>query len=135
MANPHVAENQSPNSSSEVLVKYDKPIIYHTDGNYLDVIEDLIEIGFDAIHPNEAKAGIDVVKLRKKYKKKIAYFGNIDATNVLSKSKDLIKKEVIYKLKAAKDGGYIPGGDDIPPSVSPENYDYYMKVLRQYRNL
>lgn len=116
------------------LKKYGKPIIYHTDGNYLEVIEDLIEIGFDAIHPNEAKAGIDVVKLRKKHKKKMAYFGNIDAANVLSKNKDLIRKEVIYKLQAAKGGGYIPGGDDIPASVSPENYDYYMKILKEYRS-
>ncbi len=116
------------------LKKYDKPIIYHTDGNYLAVIEDLIDAGFDALHPNEAKAGIDVVKLREKYENKIAYLGNIDAAGVLPKSKDTIKKEVIYKLKAAKGGGYIPGGDDIPASVSPENYDYYMKVLKQYRN-
>jgi hypothetical protein len=97
-------------------------------------MEDLIDAGFDALHPNEAKAGIDVVRLREKYEKKIAYLGNIDAAGVLPKSKDTIKKEILYKLKAAKGGGYIPGGDDIPASVSPENYDYYMKVLKQYRN-
>ena len=115
------------------LKKYNKPIIYHTDGNYLDVIEDLIEIGIDALHPNEAKAGIDVVKLRKKYKERIAYFGNIDAANILPKSKDIIKKEVVYKMKAAHGGGYIPGGDDIPASIPPENYDYYIKLLKEIR--
>ncbi len=118
----------------QALKKYGKPVIYHTDGNYLDVMEDLIDAGFDALHPNEAKAGIDVVRLREKYENRIAYLGNIDAAGVLPKSKDTIKKEVIYKLKAAKGGGYIPGGDDIPASVSPGNYDYFMKVLKQYRN-
>ncbi len=39
--------------------------------------------------------------------------------------------EIKHKLSAAKDGGYIPGGDDIPSSISPENYDYYIKALKE----
>ncbi len=115
------------------LKKYNKPLIYHTDGNYLAVIEDLIEIGFDALHPNEVKAGIDVVKLREEYRNKIAFFGNIDASKTLCGSRDDIRKELLYKLKAANGGGYIPGGDDIPSSVTPENYDYYISLLKEYR--
>lgn len=114
------------------LLKYKKPIIYHTDGNYLAIIEDLISAGISATHPNEAKAGIDVVRLREKYHKKLAFMGNIDAANILSKDKDTIRKEIYYKLKGSEDGGYIPGGDDIPPSVSPENYDYYIKSVKEY---
>jgi hypothetical protein len=115
-----------------VLSKYKKPIIYHTDGNYLAIIEDLISAGISATHPNEAKAGIDIVRLREKYHKKLAFLGNIDAANILSKDKDTIRKEIYYKLKDSEDGGYIPGGDDIPPSVSPENYDYYVKSVKEY---
>lgn len=115
------------------LKKYNKPLIYHTDGNYLAVMEDLIEIGIDALHPNEAKAGIDVVKLREEYKNKIAFLGNIDASKTLCGSRDDIRKELLYKLKAANGGGYIPGGDDIPSSVTPENYDYYINLLKEFR--
>jgi len=115
------------------LSKYQKPIIYHTDGNYLEIIEDLINAGIDATHPNESKAGIDIVQLRKKYSGKLAFLGNIDAANVLSKGKDAIRKEIYYKLEASEGGGYIPGGDDIPSSVSPENYDYYIKSVKEYR--
>jgi uroporphyrinogen decarboxylase len=114
------------------LSKYQKPIIYHTDGNYLEIIEDLLKAGICATHPNEAKAGIDVVQLKQKYHKKLAFLGNIDAVNVLSKDKDSIKKEIHYKLKAAEGGGYLPGGDDVPPSVSPENYDYYIRSIKEY---
>ncbi len=70
----------------EELKSYDKPLIYHTDGYYLEILDDLIEIGFHATHPNEAKSGIDVVSLKKKSGRKIAYIGNIDAT-ILSGSK------------------------------------------------
>lgn len=115
------------------LKVYGKPIIYHTDGHYLEIMEDLIEAGINAIHPNEAKAGIDVVELIEEYRGKIAFFGNIDAANALSKDRESIRKEVQYKIEAASGGGYIPGGDDIPSSVSPENYDYYMEVLKSCR--
>jgi len=129
------------------LKKFGKPLVYHTDGSYLDVLDDLIEIGIDATHPNEAKAGVDAVKLRSRYGKRIAFLANIDAT-VLSESRQNIKQELEYKLQAAgkfsaqkrpasegdelwKSGGFIPGGDDIPSSVSPENYDYYINLLKK----
>jgi len=110
-----------------------KPLIYHTDGNYLEVIQDLISIGFDGLHPNEAKAGIDVVKLKEKYNGSIAFFCNIDAAGSLSKDKAAIEKEILYKIRAADGGGYLPGGDDIPPTVSPQNYDFYINLLKQLR--
>ncbi|MCL4376964.1 MAG: uroporphyrinogen decarboxylase family protein [Actinobacteria bacterium] len=115
------------------LKKFGKPIFYHTDGNYLEIINDLIEIGFDAVHPNEAKSGIDVVRLKEKYGKKISFMGNIDAARALSGSKENIKKELEYKISAITGGGYLPGGDDIPASVSPENYDFFIKLLKSYR--
>ncbi|MHB1443389.1 MAG: uroporphyrinogen decarboxylase family protein [Candidatus Humimicrobiaceae bacterium] len=115
------------------LKKFEKPIIYHTDGNYLDIIEDFIEIGIDALHPNEAKAGIDVVKLREKYGKKIAYLCNIDVSRALLGSKEQIKNELTYKLKSAVGGGFLPGGDDISSDVPPENYDYYISMLKELR--
>ena len=119
----------------QVLKKYNKPLIYHTDGNYLEIMDDLVEIGFNATHPNEAKTGIDVVKLIEKYKNKIAFFGNIDAANALSIDRPSINKEINYKLRAISEtGGYIPGGDDVPASVTPENYDYYINYLKNVQN-
>jgi len=115
------------------LKKFEKPIIYHTDGKYLCIIEDFIEIGIDALHPNEAKAGIGVVKLREKYREKIAYLCNIDVSRALLGSKEHIKNELVYKLKAAAGGGFLPGGDDISSDVLPENYDYYIKLLKELR--
>lgn len=117
----------------KTLKKYEKPIVYHTDGNYIDIIEDFIDIGIDALHPNEAKAGVDVVKLREKYGKKISYLCNIDVSKALVGSKEQIKNELTYKLKAAVGGGFLPGGDDISSDVLPENYDYYISLLKELR--
>ena len=43
------------------------PVIYHGCGNVNRIFEDFIETGVDAYNPLEAKAGLDVVDLRRRY--------------------------------------------------------------------
>lgn len=111
----------------------DTRIIYHGCGNATEIFDDLIECGIDAYHSLEVKAGIDVIDLKKKYKNRLAYIGNIDCRDVLPGSKEGIKKNLLRKLNAAKGGGYIPSADhSVPYNVSVENYDYFVSLIRQY---
>ena len=115
------------------IKKYDVPIIYHGCGNTEAIFDGLIEAGIDAYHTMEVKAGMDVVKFKEKYKDRIAYLGNIDAENVLPSSKETIKKDFLYRLKAAVGGGYMPASDhSVPSNVPAENYDYFIKLIREY---
>jgi len=108
-------------------------IIYHGCGDTRAILDDLIEAGIDAYHTLEVKAGMDVVKLKKKYKNKLSYLGNLDALNVLPGSKDNMKKDLLYRLNAAKGGGYMPGADhSVPGNVSAENYDYLISLIKEY---
>ncbi len=50
-------------------------VIYHGCGNALPIFEDLIEAGIDAYNPLEAKAGLDVVELKKSSAKGSAFAG------------------------------------------------------------
>ncbi len=54
------------------------PVIYHGCGNVKRVFEDFIEMGVDAYNPLEAKAGLDVVELRRQYGHRIGFCGNMD---------------------------------------------------------
>jgi hypothetical protein len=56
------------------------PVIYHGCGNVNRIFEDFIEIGIDAYNPLEAKAGLDVVDLRRKYGHRIGFCGNMDVS-------------------------------------------------------
>jgi len=113
--------------------KFDVPIIYHGCGNAKEIFDDLIEIGIDAYHTLEVKAGMDVVELKRKYKNKLAYLGNIDALNVLTSTKQKIKETLFEKLQAAIGGGYMPAADhSVPGNVSGENYDYFITLLKEY---
>lgn len=109
------------------------PVIYHGCGNVGRIFEDFIEIGVDAYNPLEAKAGLDVLELRRHYGHRIGLCGNLDVRTWADGSRDEIRAMVLRKLNAARGGGYIPQSDhSVPGNISGENYDYVVGLLRQY---
>jgi uroporphyrinogen decarboxylase len=93
--------------------KYDIPLIYHSDGNILEVIDDLIECGINALHPIEPKA-MNIFDLKEKYGKKLCLIGNIDVGETLTRgNSDKVKSEVKGKiLRLAPGGGYCLGSSN-----------------------
>lgn len=108
-------------------------VIYHGCGNINSIIEDFIEIGIDALNPLEVKAELDAVDLRKKYGQKLGICGNSDIRAWATGDKEVIRKEVLRKLNAAKGGGYIFQSDhSVASNVSGGTYDYIVKLVREY---
>ena len=113
--------------------KNNLPVIYHGCGNVELIFEDFIEMGVDAYNPLEVKASMDAVDLKKKYGNKIGYCGNNNIQVWETGDKNLIKKEVLRKLNAAKGGGFIFQSDhSVSSDVSGETYDYVVKLVREY---
>ncbi len=109
------------------------PVIYHGCGNVRRIFEDFIEIGVDAYNPLEAKAGLDVVDLRKKYGHRIAFCGNMDVSFWAEAKMRELKREVLRKLCAARGGGFIFQSDhSVPSNISGQKYDYVVNLVRQY---
>lgn len=109
------------------------PVIYHGCGNSKRIFEDSIEIGVDAYNPLEAKAGMDVVELRREFGHRIGFCGNMDVMVWAGGSKEEIRRAVLSKLSAARGGGMIFQSDhSVPGNVSAENYEYVLKLVREY---
>ncbi|MDH7480713.1 MAG: uroporphyrinogen decarboxylase family protein [Armatimonadota bacterium] len=110
-----------------------KPVILHSCGKIEALIPKLIEAGFAAIQPLEAKCGQDVRVLKELYGNKITFFGNIDIRK-LSGTKADIEEEISSKVPIAmKGGGYIFHSDhSVPPTVSFDNYRYAIELLEKY---
>ena len=109
------------------------PVIYHGCGNVNRVFEDFIEIGVDAYNPLEAKAGMDVIELRRKYGHRMGFCGNMDALVWATGTLDELKTMVLTKLNAAKGGGYIVQSDhSVPSNVSAERYELVVNLVREY---
>lgn len=109
------------------------PVIYHGCGNATMIYDDFIEIGLDAYNPLEAKSGLDVVEIRKKYGHEMGFCGNIDSLAWANDSLEDLKAQVLRKLNAAKGGGYIVQSDhSVPSNVSAERYKFVVDLVRQY---
>jgi hypothetical protein len=110
-------------------------VIYHGCGNAADIFDDMVELKLDAYNPLEAKTGLDVVELKKKYNGKLAFVGNVDVRVLESGLPEEIRREVIYKLEAARGGGWVFQSDhSITSAVAPESYELALKILRECGN-
>jgi uroporphyrinogen decarboxylase len=112
---------------------YGLPVIYHGCGNVHKIFEDFIDIGVEAYNPLEAKAGLDVIDLRRRYGHRIGFCGNMDVMKWADAPLEELKEIVLSKLNAAKGGGFIFQSDhSVPNSISGERYDFVLKLVREY---
>jgi uroporphyrinogen-III decarboxylase len=117
----------------EVCHEAGLPVIYHGCGNATRVFPDFIEMGIDGYNPLEAKAGLDVVDLRRKYGHQFGFVGNMNVMEWADAPEDDLKGIVLRKLNAAKGGGMIFQSDhSVPSNVSGQRYDYVVKLVRKY---
>jgi uroporphyrinogen-III decarboxylase len=109
------------------------PVIYHGCGNVKAIFADYIELGIEAYNPLEAKAGMDVLELRRRYGQAIGFCGNSNIQVWESGDRAAIRREVLRKFNAAKGGGYIFQSDhSVSSAVSGHTYDYIIQLVRQY---
>lgn len=117
----------------DVCHAHNLPVIYHGCGNVSRIFPDYIEIGVDAYNPLEAKAGLDVVELRRRYGHSIGFCGNMNVLEWAHADMNDLKRIVLTKLNAAKGGGFIFQSDhSVPSNVSGERYDYVVRLVREY---
>ncbi len=106
--------------------------VYHGCGNASAIFDDLAELGLDGYHPVEAKADLDVVQLKARYAGRLAFVGNIDVRILERGDPDEIRREVRYKLQAARGGGYVFQSDhSVSSAVDPDSYLLALNTLRE----
>lgn len=117
----------------ELAKKYNKPLIYHTDGVLWDVFDKIIECGVDAIHPIEPKA-MDIAEVEKKVGDKLCLIGNVDVDILSRGTKEEVRQIVKANIeKVGMNGGYCIGsGNSIPEYVKVENYLAMTKTAKEY---
>ena len=132
----------SPAKFREICLPYmkrvaqalDKPWVFHSDGNLLPIIEDLLSLGMSALHPIEP-AALDIMQMKRDYGARICLVGNIDLDTVLSRgSLEDVDRAVQQRIQeVGQDGGYIVSSSNtIPSYAKPENVIRLGEAVRRY---
>mgnify|MGYP001143880420 CR=1 FL=1 len=100
-------------------------VLFHTCGSVIDIMDDLVEIGVDVLHPVQVSAkGMDPARLKEGWGDKLSFWGGIDTQRTLSRgSPDEVRAEVEQCIEVlGRGGGYVLGAvHNIQPDVSVAN--------------
>jgi uroporphyrinogen decarboxylase len=99
------------------------PLLYHTDGDITQVLDDIIDAGVNAIHPIDP-TGMDIYETKKKVAGRLCVIGNVDVDLLLRGTPAEIEEDTRKHLKLlGPGGGYVLGSSNsIPRTTRPENY-------------
>lgn len=110
-----------------------KLLFFHSDGLLWDIIDDLIAIGFDAIHPIDPTC-MDIEKVKRTVGDKICIFGNIPNDLLMEGTPDQVAELTKKRIAAlAPGGGYcVASGNSIPEWTNLENYKAMLETTIKY---
>ncbi len=135
----------SPSLLREYIFPWDKQIgevveraglmyLYHSDGQLYDVMDDIIDCGFCAIHPCEP-ASMDIAELKRQYHPRLCVCGNIDLDSTLTLGTPAeVEEEVKMRIRTlAPGGGYCCGASNSVPEYVPfDNYIAMIETVKKY---
>lgn len=106
----------------------DIPIGFHSDGDLARVLTDLVECGFDCIHPFEPPMN-DIAAAKRQWGHRISVAGNIDLKATLCAGTPAdVEAEVKQKAAVlAPGGGWLIGSSNSIPDFVP--FDNYLALL------
>lgn len=109
-------------------------VMKHSDGNLYPILDDLISLGIDGLHPIEPGA-MDLSDVKKRYGNRLFLRGNVDCMNVLPYgSEEDVRKDVRRCIDAAaKGGGFILAeSNSMHANVKTENIRIMIDEARKY---
>ena len=118
-----------------VKSKTDASVFYHSCGNVTAFIDDLIEIGVDALNPVQVTALGDTKALKARFGDRISFWGGIDTQRVLPLgTPEEVEAEVRLRIRdLAPGGGYIVGSvHNIQPDVPTANIVAMAEATRKW---
>lgn len=111
-------------------------VIFHSDGNIMEIVDDLIVTGIDGLNPIEKAAGMDIYEIRRKYPELILV-GGMDVTNLLRTGDcEEIRSETRKMIEEiGAEGRFLIGSStEIGGDVPLDNYlAFHQEAMREYQ--
>ena len=98
-----------------------KPVAMHNDGNIWQIMDGIVALGVDVLHPIQTSAGMDLRAVKQQYGDRLTINGGLDITRVLSDTTDeelvAIIRDYMNVLKPR--GGFIVNTEHFVPETIP----------------
>jgi len=118
---------------AETCHKNGKYLFFHSDGLLWDVIDDLVEIGIDALHPIDPTC-MDIVEVKRKAAGRLCVFGNVPNDLLMTGTPEEVADYTKKLIKTVGlGGGYCVGsGNSVPEWASIDNYRTMIDTVMNY---
>jgi len=112
----------------------DAKIWYHTDGNCLDLVDDMVESGLDILNPIQPEC-LNIDAIHRRYGKRLSFEGGIGTQSTMPWGKPADVRARVKELidKYGLDGGLMIAPTHVlEPEVPLENIDAFAEACREY---
>lgn len=110
------------------------PWIFHSDGNLMPLLDDLLTLGMDGLHPLEP-GPMDIEAVKRGYGHRLCLIGNIDLHYTLTRgTPEEVEAEVKRRIEVVgRGGGYmISSANSITSYCKVENVRAMVAAIRRY---
>ncbi len=106
--------------------------IFHSDGNIMPVLGDLVAVGIDGLNPLEVIAGVNIGEIRRRYPD-LLLFGGIDTSQLLAfgTPKD-VKKATLKAIEQGSPGYFVGSSTEIHDKVPLDNFKTIVNTVKEY---
>ncbi len=111
------------------------PIIKHTDGNVMPLLDMILDAGIDCLDPIDPLGNMDIGVMKRDYSDQIALKGNVNcATTLVNGTVADVVRETLKVITAAAPGGglILSSSNSIHSSVNPANYLAMINTIKAY---
>jgi uroporphyrinogen decarboxylase len=111
------------------------PVIKHTDGNIMPLMDMIVDAGFDCLDPIDPLGGMDMAYMKRAYSSSFALKGNVNcATTLVEGTAEQVVGETLGVIRAAAEGGglIVSSSNSIHSSVAPLNYLAMLSTIKAY---
>ena len=112
------------------------PVMHHSCGNIIEIIDDLIEIGLDVLTPIQPEA-MNPEFISEKYGQRLSFLGGISTQKTLPfGTPEKLKKEIVERIRTlGKYNGYIISpSHEVTSDCKDENFMEMLKTFEEYRS-
>jgi uroporphyrinogen decarboxylase len=117
---------------AEIAHRRGKYVFMHSDGNIIEIIEDLIEVGIDAINAQIFCMGVET--LGRRFRGRITFWGEIDRQHLLAYG---TPEQVAAAVRLVDSHLYAAGGViaqcEFGPGARPENVSQVFATWEEMR--